>query len=166
VTGPKKNLHFGIALRNVGLPMKYEGQGLTFTGNAIQGDYTMSEEQRSQAFELPSQLTIGIAYDWYIDKANQNRLSFNGAFIANSFGEDQYGIGIEYGFRNFLELRIAYRYQKDIAEVASVTALTGLAAGITVEVPTKKGPAFGIDYCYRTSSPFNGTHSVGIHFNL
>ena len=34
VTGPNDNIHFGISLRNIGTPMRYSGEGLSFTGKS------------------------------------------------------------------------------------------------------------------------------------
>ena len=35
VTGPKDNIHFGISLRNVGTPMQFRGDGLSFSNEII-----------------------------------------------------------------------------------------------------------------------------------
>lgn len=169
--GKKKNVHFGIALRNIGLPMSYSGDGLSFRGNATEGTYTLAQDQKSAKFDMPSQLNIGVAYDWLIDKNKENpnyRLTFDFGYNANSFGKDQVGLGAEFSWKEMVQLRVAYRYEKGLTSTESRTsAYTGLAAGATFEIPIKKdGPAIGIDYSYRTSSPFDGTHSVGLHFNL
>ena len=38
---------------------------------------------------------------------------------------------------------------------------------MSIEVPFKEnGPSMGIDYSYRTSDPFGGTHSIGLRFAL
>lgn len=174
VTGPRENIRFGIALRNVGTPMKFGGDGLNFRGAATGGDYTATQSQRTQKFELPSQLNIGASYDWYIDKAKENpdhRLTFMANFTSNSFGKDQFGGGLEYGWRSILMLRAGYRYENGITSYeTSTTAFTGLAAGMSVEVPlTKKkgaGPQIGIDYAYRATYTFKGTHTYGIRINL
>ena len=41
----------------------FDGDGISFRGNAPDGEYTMTLEQRTNAFELPSLLNIGLAYD-------------------------------------------------------------------------------------------------------
>lgn len=174
VTGPRENIHFGIALRNVGTPMKFGGDGLNFRGNAAEGDFTTTQSQRTQKFELPSQLNLGAAYDWYIDKAKEkpdHRLTFMANFTSNSFGKDQFGGGLEYSWKDVLMLRGGYRYEDGITNVDTRTsAYTGFAAGMSVQVPfTKKkkdGPSIGIDYAYRATSPFKGTHTYGIRINL
>ncbi|MDX2002273.1 MAG: PorV/PorQ family protein [Chitinophagales bacterium] len=173
ITGPRNNIHFGLALRNVGVPMRFTGDGLTFRGNAIEGDYQMSQNQKTEKFDLPSQLNIGAGYDWWLDAKTRKenpyfRLSFSLAFIANSFGKDQFGAGMEFGYREMFQARVGYRYEKGLTSAVDRTsAHTGLSAGMTVEVPFKKeGPALAIDYSYRSSSPFTGTHSIGLRFNL
>ena len=44
--------------------MIFEGDGISFRGDAPDNDeYVMTLEQRTDAFELPSLLNIGLAYD-------------------------------------------------------------------------------------------------------
>jgi hypothetical protein len=44
------------------------------------------------------------------------------------------------------------------------SALTGLTAGFTAQLPLNKesGSFLGLDYSYRTTNPFDGVHSVGV----
>ena len=42
VTGVDENVKFGISLRNVGTPMRYGGDGLSFRGQSPEGDYQIS----------------------------------------------------------------------------------------------------------------------------
>lgn len=174
VTGPRDNIKFGIALRNIGTPMKFSGDGLSNRVNAPDADYLLTQDQRAENFELPSQLHIGAGYDWHIDNAKEiprHVLSFVAQFTSNSFGKDQFGGGIEYGFRKMFMVRAGYRYEDGINNIETRTgAHTGFAAGMSIEVPFKKNdpnsPSLGIDYSYRTSSPFGGTHTYGVRFNL
>src|ERR1043166_7405202 len=59
------NIHFGISLRNVGPRMRFKGDGLSFRGTVPNTGTSMTVEQRSADFELPSMVTIGGAYDFY-----------------------------------------------------------------------------------------------------
>ena len=68
VTGATENIHFGIALKNVGPAMKFSGDGLALQGLLVTGDHTLTLEQRSAQFELPSMMDIGAAYDFNIAK--------------------------------------------------------------------------------------------------
>ena len=173
VTGPQSDptkIKFGISLRNIGTPMKYGGDGLSFRGSAPQGTYQMTVEQRSQGYELPSLLNIGGAYDFKFGNSGKktHRLTVAANFCSHSFSQDQFGGGVEYSFKELVMLRAAYNYQGGLASSDTrVTALTGISAGVTFEVPLKEnGPTIGIDYSYRTSNPFGGSHALGIRLNL
>ncbi|MGB3075328.1 MAG: PorV/PorQ family protein, partial [Chitinophagales bacterium] len=173
VTGPQADptkVKFGIALRNVGAPMRYGGDGLSFRGQSPEGDYEMTVEQRAQGYELPSLLNIGGSYDFkFGDSGKPNhRLTVAANFTSHSFTQDQFGGGLEYAFKEMIMVRGGYNYQGGLTDPDNrVTALTGFAGGVTFEVPLKQnGATLGIDYSYRTSSPFDGTHSIGIRMNL
>lgn len=173
VTGPKSDptrIKFGIALRNIGTRMKYGGDGLSFRGQSQTGDYTMTIEQRSQGFELPSLLNIGGSYDFELPGATrkQHRLTLALNFCSHSFSQDQFGGGLEYSYKEMVMLRVGYNYQANLTDPENrVTALTGYSSGVTFQVPLKQnGPKLGIDYSYRTTSPFNGTQTLGLRITL
>jgi hypothetical protein len=47
------------------------------------------------------------------------------------------------------------------------TASTGLMGGVTFELPFgKDGNRFALDYSYRDTRPFSGTHSIGLKMSL
>jgi len=177
VAGKEDNAKFGISLKNVGPKMQYRGDGLSFR-DLLDNGTSMTVEQRSEAFELPSQVNIGGTYDYYIgggDSANQtHRLTFAGAFVSNSFTKDEFRLGIEYGFKSYFMLRGGYGYTTGIGnddetkENYRTSAQKGLSAGFTVELPLnkEKGSTFGLDYSYRATQPFDGTHSFGIRMKL
>jgi hypothetical protein len=185
VAGGKKNLHFGISLKNVGPEMSYSGDGLAFETNNPNNNATgktnqMTVEQRSQAYELPSLVNIGAAYDFHILKdssgLSMHRITVAANFTSNSFTEDEEQVGVEYGYRSFLSVRVGYDYQNGIFEGLStnpvnggrLTVFTGLCAGCTLQLPFGKGKlsSFGISYAYRASNPYTGCHTIGIRMNL
>ena len=170
VTGPFDNVHFGITLKNIGPTMKFSGDGLSFKAFLVEGStqqFTMV--QRVDDFELPTQLSIAAAYDWLF--AENNRLTFAGTFASNSFTNDQFTLGMEYGWREMLLIRAGYTYENGIWAKGGVENTDecmninrGLSAGVSVQVPlTKKenGMKLAVDYSYRDTYTFNGTHSVG-----
>lgn len=169
VTGPDDNIHFGISLRNVGTPMRFAGDGLATKLEAPQG-YTFTVNQRSEKYELPSVLNIGAGYDFWL--ADDHRLTAMANFTSNSFSRDQIGGGLEYAFKELFMLRGGYRYEDGITQSLNfdqrATAFTGLSGGVSVAVPLKKGgeSALGIDYSYRTTNPYNGTHTLGVRIDL
>jgi len=166
VTGSKDNLKFGISLKNVGPRMSFTGDGLSFRG--IVGDdddYKMTVEQRSSDFELPALLNLGISYDIHIFR---NRLTGAGTFTSNSFQKDQYRLGCEYSYKEILMIRTGYTYEEGITDPSTrTTALRGPSAGFTVELPMgSNGTTFGLDYSYRHTDPFQGSHTIGARINL
>lgn len=167
VTGPRENIRFGITLRNVGPTMKFSGDGLSIRTLLPGQESSFTVEQRSADFELPTQLALGASYDFYI--AEMHRLTLAGNFISNSFNQDQFIGGIEYELKSYLMLRAGYAYEDGITKKAErTTAFTGPSAGFTVAVPLdkEKGSSIAIDYSYRATDPFSGTHSIGARINL
>jgi hypothetical protein len=174
----RDNLHFGISMRNVGPTMKYKGDGLSFRGSVPPDAIVMTTEQRSADYELPSLITIGVAYDFFLAQKvdtvaskikSDHRLSIAGNFTSNSFTKDQFHGGIEYAFKEMIMLRVGYVHEKGIRSYDTRTnALTGPTCGVSVQLPLNKakGSMFSIDYSYRATNPFSGVHSVGAKISL
>lgn len=175
VAGKHDQLKFGIALKNVGPRMKYSGNGLDLridVPGATQAAQ-MSVTHKSAQFELPSSLSIGAGYDLYLKRDSTtvnktHRITAMGAFVSNSFSKDQFNIGVEYGWKDMLMVRAGYSYEKGITNKEDrTTVFTGPSAGFTVEIPFGKNKStFGLDYSYRHTDPFQGTHSIGARINL
>lgn len=167
VTGEKDNVHFGIALKNVGPAMSFSGDGLSVQGLLIAGSDQLTLEQRSARFEVPSLLNIGAAYDWHLNE--RHRITIAGNFTSNSFTKDQGMLGLEYAFNKMLHLRGGYMYEDGItSEEERTTVLTGPSAGLSVDLPfgEEKKSAIAFDYSYRTTNPFGGIHSIGVRISL
>jgi len=174
VTGARDNFKFGIALRNVGTPMRFNGDGLDFTyTNPVNGE-DQKGSQRTEKFELPSLLNIGISYDLYFSESEDFRLTVAGSFTSNSFRNDYIGAGLEFGWKNMFMLRGGFKYEDGMFDYTeAVSAMSGFAGGLTVQVPLKKGalqdggPSLGLDYSYRsTRNTFSGNHAFSVVFNL
>ena len=164
VTGEKDNFKFGIALKNVGPRMAFSGDGLSFRG--IVGDddgYKMTVEQRSSEFELPALLNIGMSYDLNISR---HRLTGAFTFTSNSFQNDQLRIGGEYSYRDMFMVRGGFTHEEGLSDdLKRTTALRGPSAGFTLELPMGE-TSFGLDYSYRYTDPFQGSHSIGARISL
>jgi len=172
VTGKKDQIKFGIALKNVGAPMKFNGDGLSFRG-IIPGHGNNNDqftvEQRSAKYELPATLRIGASYDFLI--GDLHRITLAGDFNSNSFTKDQFILGLEYSLKYYFQIRAAYTFQGGMfnTNVADRgTVFTGPSAGFTVSVPfnKEKETGIGIDYSYRATNPYSGVHSIGLKLNF
>lgn len=170
VTGAKDNFKFGVSLRNMGSPMKFDGEGLsnpTPNPDPSKPGYNLTVKYRAAGFELPSMLNIGLSYDFW--GGNHHRITALGNFTANSFSVDQLGAGVEYSFKEMFMLRAGYRYDIGVPSTdAQHNVYSGLCAGVTIEVPMKKETSsrFAIDYAYLVTNPFNGTHNFSIRYKM
>ncbi|MBU0487303.1 MAG: PorV/PorQ family protein [Bacteroidetes bacterium] len=167
VTGELENIKFGISLKNVGPKMVYRGDGLSFRGTVPGAPNAMTVSHRSAEFELPSLLNIGAAYDFLLSDKHRVTPAFN--FTSNTFTKDQYSLGVEYAFSDYFMFRCAYTYEKDVNDAELRTSLfTGPSAGFTLRVPfnKEKGSSFELDYSFRSTNPFDNTHSIGARINL
>ena len=171
VSGTEDNFRLGISLRNIGSPMEFGGEGLTVRrpnpDNAGGVDYELSYDARGASFELPSMLNLGTSYDYYVGEENFIRGLAN--FTSNAFSKDQIGAGLEFSFRKLVVLRASYK--TDLGSTDTDTRgiyYTGLAGGASVEVPITKGGSsnLGLDYAYRSTSVYKGTHNFTLRFSF
>jgi len=167
VTGPTDNIHFGIALKNVGPAMRFEGDGFAVQGLLLASDDILTLEQRSAEFELPSMMNIGAAYD--INISELHRVTVAGNFTSNSFTRDQFILGAEYAFKKMIHVRGGYLYEKNVGDKdLRETVFTGPSAGLSIDFPfgEEKQSAIALDYAYRATNPFSGVHSIGVRLSL
>jgi hypothetical protein len=170
VTGATENIHFGISLKNIGPTMKFSGDGLSLRAFIPGQETQFTVEQRSEAFELPTQLVIGTAYDFNFEKESRFTLAAN--FTSNSFTKDQITLGGEFSLREYLLLRAGYTYENgiwsDIESADRTNVSKGLSAGLSIQVPLNKesGSVFSIDYSYRDTDHFNGNHTIGARISF
>ncbi len=181
VTGPRKNFHFGITLRNIGTNMRFAGNGFSAENRAQENEnYSINTLTPSEKFEMPTYLNFGAAYDFYLDANNvaeteeqkaevakpKHRATVMANFTSNSFYSDFLGIAGEYSFKEMFMVRAGYRYERGIGTTNSTTMYSGVAAGATVQQRIgENGPMLAIDYSFRpTQRPATGVHVFSLRF--
>ena len=169
VTGEQDQLKFGITLKNVGPVMRYSGDGLAQQVEYTSTGFIASLEERSATFEMPSLLCIGGSYDFIFNENNKLNLALG--FTANSFSNDQYRIGIDYGMTNdkmAFNLRAGYVYEKNLLNVENRSnALIGPSAGFSIDALVGKNKtALGLEYCARFAGVFGTIHTIGATISL
>ncbi len=168
VTGPKDNFKFGISLKNVGSPMTYRGEALSIQRPSPNGDpYNITLDQRGARYELPSMLNIGGSYDFLMGE--KNRLTVIGNFTSNSFSRDNLGAGIEYAYSENFVLRAAYKEELSVAVSTEEPIHTGFSAGTSLSFPLskyEKNTRIGVDYAFRPSRVWQGTHNIAVRISL
>jgi hypothetical protein len=167
VTGEDDRLKFGIALRNVGAPMRYAGDGLTVTATQQGTSTDLTMLQRSERYELPSLVNIGVGVD--VVNNGTTVVTATGQFTSNSFTKDQLGAGVQAELGDKLVLRGGYLWEQGLINGGQdvTTAYTGPSAGLGLNLPAgSNGSTLSFDYSYRTTNPFNGTHTMGVKISL
>lgn len=169
----KNDVHFGISVKNIGADMQYTGDGLSVkTLNRLTGDEGTTQ-QRSNSFNMPSLINIGAGYDFRLDGDSStyfHKLALAGNFTSHTFQNNEITVGLEYSYKSLFQIRTAYAYQDGIGSYETRnTAFTGFSGGLSVNIPLSdddEASTLSIDYSYRSTQPFNGTHSFGVRLNL
>ena len=170
----RNNLKFGIALRNVGPKMQFSGDGFATKVFLNNKEFTLNN--RSEAFELPSILNMGISYDLLIGERvdedgkalnSEHRVTFSSTFTSNSFGKDLIRGGVEYSFREIVMLRAGLAYEEGMFDdVTSSTSFAGPAFGATIQAPLNANKStFNVDYSFEPGNPFP-SHGIAVRINI
>jgi len=199
LSGAYDNFKIGVTLQNLGVATRFKGDGISSKGILEGANYLSMFERRQAEYELPALLTIGLSYDFLIfDEEYQSmtkedrkaegltrldavhRVTLAGSFTANAYSRDQFSLGVEYGFKQYLQIRAGYMLQsftkrtidgKNKIYANAESLYLGPSAGVTVGIPlTKKGKGNNqqllIDYAYRFSHLWKGNHYIGLKFCL
>lgn len=169
ITGEQDQMKFGITLKNVGPTLRYRGDGFTNQSNYSSTGKVTSLDQRVQAYELPSLLSIGGSYDFIVNDAN--KLTANLGYTANSFFNDQFRLGLDYGMTKekfAFNLRGGFVYEKSLFSAENRSnALIGPSAGFSVDALVGKNKnALGAEYSARFAGVFGIIHTFGITISL
>ncbi|MGE5314962.1 MAG: PorV/PorQ family protein [Acidobacteriota bacterium] len=166
-------LDLGIAIKNI-------GPNMTFTGSNLLRQATVNDALRpgqfyateAAAFDLPATLEIGLAYE---KKFDVHSLSLMTDFVNNNYTNDEYNVGVEYGFDNLLFLRGGYQFspgmERSELKDAGIEAKYQsdylydftLGAGLNYEV---SGTAVMIDYAYRHLKFMDANHIISMRLGF
>lgn len=168
----KNDVKFGVSLKNIGPDARYSGDGLSVKLLNPITEIESTVNQRSSEFNLPTLMNISASYDMRLDKNDEtyfHRLTPAFTFTNHAFATNQFTTGLEYGYKEMFQLRAGYAYEKGGFQYnTSTNASTGIMGGFTFELPVNKDSetTFALDYSYRHSNPFGGSHSFGVRLNL
>ncbi len=160
-TGSENQFKLGIALRNIGSTMKFSGEGLSTQLPSPQGN-PLTYDVRLNGFQLPSLLHLGLSYDFRLGDYITTTPMAN--FTANSFGKDLLGVGVDTEINKMFSLRFSYAGSLGAGVAETQGAYLGVAMGFGIEYALNKKATsiLQLDYGYRPTNPFNGTHNIGV----
>lgn len=148
-------LNLGVAIKNIGPQMKFDGPGLLRSAVTTEGRRPDQKYKIDAAsFELPSLVEIGVGYEHKM--GNNLMLRGSGSFTNNNLHLDEYRVGgeLEYGFESLrfygrAGINMVPDAELDEDNIWGATLGVGLnyrAAGVDVT----------IDYAYRQADLFAG----------
>ena len=163
--GGVNGLSLGVAVKNIGPQMKFDGDGLLRQGNANDVLRPSSFYRVTAAsFELPSTIELGLAYS--LNVGEQNAVNLSGIFQNNNFSADEYKLGAEYGFNNMFFVRAGYGISQvsedktlPVSDKAAFIYGFTAGAGINYDMETA---TLGFNYAYRAVKYFDGNHIVSL----
>jgi hypothetical protein len=161
-SGPLGGLHFGVALRNLGPRMQFDGADLernVVPPNSAPGATEAPMKFTAQTFELPSSFELGVGYDYRF--AENHVFTTNVQFSNMNFSSDLYRFGGEYSWNGILFLRGGYVAVDgdDDQNVFNATAGAGLAYNFG-------GFDIAVDYAYMASKVFDGVNIISVRLNM
>ena len=101
ITGGKENISFGVALKNAGPNMRYNGNGLKMQLQFPNGN-TQSGQVSSATYTLPLLMNLGFIYRFEFNETHKLQTGFT--YSARMFLNDQSRLGLEYRFKNISRL--------------------------------------------------------------
>lgn len=142
-------LNMGVVIKDVGTQMKYDGPGLLRQSTVSGVGRFVKIDPAS--FDLPSTMELGLSYTLTMPGNNQVHLS--SMFQNNNYSSDEYRLGGEYVFGDFVFLRGGYSF----AATDQENYLYGLNFGGGLNL-NLTGLDLGLDYTFRTMDTFTDNH--------
>jgi hypothetical protein len=150
-------LDLGVAVKNIGPQMQYNGSGLIRRGQ-------MDDLLRPSSFykleaaraELPSVIELGFAYKMALN--DQSHVNLASIFQNQNLSDDEYKFGAEFVWDNSFFVRGGYNLSQD-SYVDSYIFGASFGAGINQNFD---GLDFTFDYAYRDAKFFDANHVFSV----
>jgi hypothetical protein len=150
----------GVVVKNLGSPIKYDGNGLFVEAQSTVGDRgpTFLKIDAASA-ELPSEIVMGLSYEKKFDE--ENSVTISTTFQNNNYTYDDYKIGLEYTFKDILYVRGGYLFSPQSND-ATPNIFQNYALGIGVNLKQFSDIDLSVDYAYVPVKYFDGNHVFAI----
>ncbi len=153
-------VNFGVAVKNIGTNLRYEGSGLGSNYRDDTGaEYFLNTPTASN--QLPTSIELGLSYVARVNEENSVLVTSN--FQSNNFENDALRLGVEYNYTNFLFARGGYDVSMG-TETEDKLHDFALGAGVKYEI--SGDVMFVFDYAFRNSQYFdaNNVFTFELHF--
>jgi len=146
-------LSIGVAVKNIGPTMKFDGPGLLRQATAT--DLTSPSSPfkiEASSDELPSIIELGVAYQHKFEE--QSVVTFSSLFQNNNFSDDEYKFGLEYAYDNTLFARGGYNVSQETIKDSYIYGAT-VGAGVHYAF---SGLDVTFDYAFRDVKFLSSNH--------
>ena len=150
-------LRIGFSINNLGGELQYSGQDLVATTEPTSGlgQRPTETELVAKPYSLPLSFRAGIAADIFEDD-EVNKLVVAADFETLSDAPEQYAVGAEYTWNDFVSVRAGYRMGQEQLGLAG-------GAGLKYESGGFRG---AIDYSINPTTDFGLLNRLSININL
>jgi len=157
-------LSVGVAVKNLGTTMEYDGTALWVQGSALQENRDVTFYQiGAQSAELPSEIALGVSYIRNIDE--ENKLTIAGSFVNNNYTFDNYKAGLEYSYKDIFFVRGGYLFSPDSDdEVPNIFQDYSLGVGINFMEFTDINVS--LDYAYLPVKYFDANNIFSLRMGF
>ncbi|MBM4167961.1 MAG: PorV/PorQ family protein [Ignavibacteria bacterium] len=151
-------LHLGVAVKNIGPQLQFDGPGLLRNARSSDGDRPEQKfKSEAGSFELPSVVEIGLAYDATLTDNLVGTVS--GSFTNNNLYTDEYRVGGELGF-DLGSVKLFGRAGLGMAPQVDTNIFgASFGAGIFYAAP---GINLTVDYAYRNVDFFDANSVISV----
>lgn len=154
ITG--SGLRLGVALKNIGNELTFDGTGLTRQVRIPGQEPTANNNTlaiESEGVQLPTLLNVGLSYTRDVGANSMVRVMGN--FRSNSFEQDQFAGGLELGVMDIVYVRGGYQLTEDMD--ATFYAGPSFGAGLKLDLG---GTQLMVDYAYQTTDFFSDVQYI------
>lgn len=152
----ESGLRIGVALKNIGSQLQYQGVGLTRRvqlSDQVPSASANALLLENEPVELPSLLNFGVSYSREMGAGAT--VTVLGNFRSNSFDQDQFAGGVEVGLFDVLYLRGGFDFVSD--SDLSFFEGTNFGAGLDFDL---NGTRLQVDYALRSTNYFDNVNMI------
>lgn len=149
-----QGLRIGVAIRNIGTSMTYDGSGLLRPGTTQEGDRGPTQYKvLAASADMPTVVDIAASYNLF------RGLSVGATYMENTYGPSQVRTLAQYNFYGWLTARAAYNFA---VNDPNQLAIDQPAFGATLNLRQAIGADIALDYGYMPAQYFGATHVFAI----
>jgi hypothetical protein len=163
-----QGLGVGVTVKNIGPGMRYGGSGLWRQASSVDGDRGVTYYLVGAAeFDLPSVFEVGLSYERSI--ADDHSLVASIAYENSNYALDEYRVGVDYAFKDFLHLRAGYLLLADPTGVEGVktpNVFKNFTVGFGLNLAEVTGANIDLDYAYVPGDLFHDNNLITVNIGF